>query len=98
MVADLCWNLLDDLDVLRPLAMAQSSPPSPRKAPATRHQRSRLPGGWVAIGLKLMESDQSRWRGVNALHLVPQGRAGATFLNGKLVERPDKSGGVEQAA
>jgi hypothetical protein len=30
----------------------------------------------------------SRWHCLNAPHLVPLVRAGATFVNGKLVERP----------
>ena len=42
----------------------------------------------VAIAFKLIESAQTRWRAVNAPHLVPLVRAGATFINGKLVERP----------
>ncbi len=33
------------------------------------------------------ESAQARWRCVNAPHLVALVRAGATFVNGKLVER-----------
>jgi hypothetical protein len=40
-------------------------------------------------GFKLIESAQARWRAVNAPHLVALVRAGALFLNGKLVERPD---------
>jgi putative transposase len=35
---------------------------------------------------------------VNAPHLVALVRVGATFENGKLVERPDESGGDQQAA
>jgi len=35
---------------------------------------------------------------VNAPHLVALVRAGATFVNGKLVERPDKAGGDQQVA
>jgi hypothetical protein len=37
----------------------------------------------------LIESAQARWRAVNAPHLVALVRAGTTFINGKLVERPD---------
>jgi hypothetical protein len=37
---------------------------------------------------KLIESAQRRWRMVNAPHLVALIRAGATFVNGKLAERP----------
>ena len=41
----------------------------------------------VAMAFKLMESAQTRWRMVNAPHLVALVRAGALFVNGKLVER-----------
>ena len=40
------------------------------------------------MAFKLIESAQTRWRMVNAPHLVALVRAGATFVNGKLVERP----------
>ena len=40
------------------------------------------------MAFKLIESAQDRWRAVNAPHLVALVRAGATFINGKLVERP----------
>jgi hypothetical protein len=40
------------------------------------------------MAFKLIESAQTRWRAVNAPHLVPLVRAGATFVNGKLLERP----------
>ena len=50
------------------------------------------------MAFKLLESAQRRWRAVNAPHLVALVRAGATFHNGKLVERPDGSGGDQQAA
>jgi hypothetical protein len=43
----------------------------------------------VAMAFKLIESAQRRWRMVNAPHLVALVRAGATFVNGKLIERPD---------
>jgi hypothetical protein len=42
------------------------------------------------MAFKLIESAQARWRAVNAPHLVALVRAGATFVNGKLVERPDE--------
>ena len=43
------------------------------------------------MAFKLIESAQTRWRMVNAPHLVALVRAGATFVNGKLVERtPDQ--------
>jgi hypothetical protein len=40
------------------------------------------------MAFKLIESAQRRWRMVNAPHLVALVRTGATFVNGKLVERP----------
>jgi putative transposase len=52
----------------------------------------------VAMAFKLIESAQHRWRAVNAPHLVALVRAGARFENGQLVERPDESGGDQQAA
>jgi len=56
----------------------------------------------VAMAFKLIESAQTRWRMVNAPHLVALVRAGATFVDGQLVERPDdqdqQGGGVQQAA
>jgi putative transposase len=47
---------------------------------------------------KLIEAAQTRWHAVNAPHLVALVRAGARFENGKLLERPDESGGDQQAA
>ena len=40
------------------------------------------------MAYKLIEAAQTRWRAVNAPHLVALVRAGAWFDNGKLVERP----------
>jgi hypothetical protein len=45
----------------------------------------------------LVHDLQSRWRAVNAPHLVALVRAGATFENGKLVERPDETNGKDAA-
>lgn len=42
----------------------------------------------LAMAFKLIEAAQQRWRAVNAPHLVALVRAGATFINGELVERP----------
>jgi hypothetical protein len=42
------------------------------------------------MAFKLIEAGQQRWRMVNAPHLVALVRAGATFTNGQLVERPDQ--------
>ncbi len=62
----------------------------------TKGPGSRAAG--VAMAFKLIEAAQTRWRAVNAPHLVALVRAGARFENGKLVERPDESGGDQQAA
>jgi transposase-like protein len=65
----------------------------------TKGPGSRAAG--VAMAFKLIESAQTRWRCINAPHLVPLVRAGATFVNGKLVERPldqDQQGGDPLAA
>ena len=43
----------------------------------------------LAMAFKLIEAAQDRWRAVNGPHLVALVRAGATRVNGKLVERPD---------
>ncbi len=62
----------------------------------TKGPGSRAAG--VAMAFKLIESAQTRWRAVNAPHLVALVRAGAKFEKGILVERPDESGGDQQAA
>jgi len=62
----------------------------------TKGPGSRVAG--VAMAFKLIESAQHRWRAVNAPHLVALVRAGARFHKGKLVERPDTSGGDPLAA
>jgi transposase-like protein len=54
----------------------------------TRGPGSRAAG--LAMAFKLIEAAQDRWRAVNAPHLVALVRAGAIFINGKLVERPDE--------
>ena len=53
----------------------------------TRGPGSRASG--LAMAFKLMQAAQDRWRAVNAPHLVALVRAGATFIDGELVERPD---------
>src|SRR5437773_3182749 len=52
----------------------------------TKGPGSRAAG--LAMAFKLIESAQDRWRAVNAPHLVALVRAGAAFVNGKLIERP----------
>jgi transposase-like protein len=54
----------------------------------TKGPGSRAAG--LAMAFKLIESAQDRWRAVNAPHLVALVRAGARFVNGELVERPDE--------
>jgi hypothetical protein len=49
------------------------------------------------MAFKLIEQAQDRWRAVNALHLVALVRAGATFTNGKLIERPGENTEPEAA-
>jgi transposase-like protein len=61
------------------------------KGPGTR-------AAGMAMAFKLIESAQARWRAVNAPHLVALVRAGARFEKGKLVERPDESGGDQRVA
>ncbi len=62
----------------------------------TKGPGSRAAG--IAMAFKLIESAQTRWRAVNAPHLVALVRAGARFEKGKLDERPDESGGDQQVA
>lgn len=62
----------------------------------TKGPGSRAAG--LAMAFKLIQAAQDRWRAVNAPELVALVRAGARFVNGKLVERPDESGGDAQAA
>ena len=50
------------------------------------------------MAFKLIERTQARWRAVNAPHLVPLVRAGATFEKGKLVERGTETDEKEEAA
>jgi hypothetical protein len=40
------------------------------------------------MAFKPIQSAQDHWRLVNAPNLVALARAGATFINGQLVERP----------
>jgi putative transposase len=53
----------------------------------TRGPGSKAAG--LAMAFKLITAAQDRWRAVNAPHLVALVRAGATFVNGKLVEREE---------
>ena len=62
----------------------------------TKGPGSRAAG--IAMAFKLIEVAQSRWRAVNAPHLVPLVRAGATFTKGNLVERDTETDKKEQAS
>jgi transposase-like protein len=57
------------------------------RSKVTKGPGSRAAG--IAMAFKLIQSAQTRWRTVNAPHLVALVRTGARFANGKLVERPD---------
>jgi putative transposase len=52
----------------------------------TKGPGSRAAG--LAMAYKLIEAAQTRWRAVNAPHLVALVLAGAVFHKGKLLERP----------
>jgi transposase-like protein len=45
----------------------------------------------LAMGFKLLQAAEGRWRAVNGPHLVALVRAGARFEAGKLIERPDQT-------
>lgn len=66
----------------------------------TKGPGSRAAG--VAMAFKLIQAAQTRWRSINAPHLVALVRAGARFEKGILIERPDESdeqvGGDQQVA
>ena len=68
---------------------SRPSRPSGTARKITKGPGSRAAG--LAMAFKLIEAAQVRWRAVNAPHLVALVRAGATFDNGKLVERPDET-------
>ena len=57
------------------------------RAKVTKGPGSKAAG--LAMACKLIESAQRHWRMVNAPHLVALVRSGATFVNGKLIERPE---------
>ena len=48
-------------------------------------------------GVQADRVSQDRWRAVNAPHLVALVRAGATFINGKFIERPGEEAQPEAA-
>jgi transposase-like protein len=71
---------------------------------ATVRHRSRITKGpgskaaGIAMAFKLIEAAQTRWRAVNGAPLVALVRAGATFKNGKLVERTNTPGRAQTEA
>jgi putative transposase len=54
----------------------------------TKGSGSRAAG--LAMAYKLLDAAQARWRCVNSPHLVALVRAGATFVDGFLIEREDQ--------
>jgi putative transposase len=54
----------------------------------TKGSGSRTAG--LAMAYKLLDAAQARWRCVNSPHLVALVRAGATFMDGFLIEREDQ--------
>ena len=44
----------------------------------------------LTMAYKLLDAAQARWRCVNAPHLVALVRAGATFVDGSIIEREDQ--------
>ena len=54
----------------------------------TKGSGSRTAG--LAMAYKLLEAAQARWRCVNAPHMVPLVHAGATFVDGLIIEREDQ--------
>ena len=54
----------------------------------TKGPGSRAAG--LAMAYKLIESAQTRWRALNAPHLVALVRAGVTFDKGVMVERSEE--------
>ena len=75
----------------------------PRETFATVRYRTKLTKGpgsrpaGLAMAFKLSESAQDRWRAANASRVVALVRAGATFINGKLIERSGEDAGLEAA-
>jgi putative transposase len=106
-------KITDDLDVLLAfydfpaehwIHLRTTNPISTFATVRPRQRVTKGPGSraaGIAMAFKLIESAQTRWRCVNAPYLVALVRAGATFVNGKLVERTpdqDQQGGDHLAA
>ena len=75
-------NWLSTKDAAAELGVGNCSAP---ELSGGRGPGSRAAG--LAMAYKLIESAQTRWRAVNAPHLVALVRAGARFNKGVIVER-----------
>lgn len=67
--------------------MLSGTAPPQGRTKITRGPGSKAAG--LAMADKLIMEAQDRWRAVNAPHLVALVRAGASFVNGRLVERDE---------
>ena len=94
-------NIADDLDVLLTfydypaphwVHLRTASPTEStfatvrRRTSVTKGPGSRASG--QAVAFELIEVAQTRWRKVNAPHLVALVQAGSTCVNGALIEQP----------
>lgn len=70
-------------------AIESTFAPVRARTDVTKGPGSRAAG--LAMVFKLMQAAEARWRKVNAPELVALVRAGAKFVNGKLVERQEES-------
>ncbi len=52
----------------------------------------------LTMAFKLLDMAQKRWRRLNGSHLLPLVRAGATFVDGALLERKDQPNRKDEAA
>ena len=52
----------------------------------------------LTMAFKLLDMAQKRWRRLNGSHLLPLVRAGATFVDGALLERTDQPDRKDEAA
>ncbi len=68
-------------------AIESTFAPVRARTDVTKGPGSRAAG--LAMVFKLLQAAEGRWRKVNAPHLVALVRAGATFVNGKLLERSE---------
>ena len=50
------------------------------------------------MAFKLLDMAQARWRRLNGSHILPLARAGATFVDGVLLERDNNLDRKDEAA